>query len=175
MNAGTGKAVKLSPEDNVMVAMDNLNPDTDIENTACHAREMIPVGHKVATRPINAADPIIKYGQIIGLAAKAILPGTHVHTHNTNMLCFTTGRRSVCGFKPVPTLKLATNSEMYRRMGDDMDVNCGLIIDGHASIETMAETIFDLILETASGKKSKSEQLGFGANEFVPWHIGAIL
>jgi altronate hydrolase len=509
MNAGTGKAVKLSPKDNVMVALDNLNPDTVIENAACHAREMIPAGHKVAIRPINTAGPIIKYGQIIGLAAKDILPGTHVHTHNTNMpddkrdyaigtdlqpltirpeneqarfkgfirsdgqvgtrnyigilatvscstgvahfiadaiaaetlakyrnvdgvlalghgsgccspeggeglellqrslagyacnpnfggivfvglgcevnhldcllentnlqagpclktvniqtaggtastvrrgveavremlpqvnrierhpvsaahivlglecggsdgysgisanpalgqavdilvqnggtailsetpeiygaehlltrravsrdvaekliarirwweqyteqhqaqinnnpspgnkagglttilekslgavakggttrlvdvyryaeavkpgglvfmdtpgydvvsitgmiagganmLCFTTGRGSVCGFKPVPTLKLATHTEMYERMRDDMDVNCGLIIDGHASIETMGETIFDLILETASGKKSKSEQLGFGANEFVPWHIGAIL
>ena len=92
-----------------------------------------------------------------------------------NMLCFTTGRGSVCGFKPVPTLKLATHSEMFDRMRDDMDVNCGLIIDGHATIEAMGETIFNLILETASGKKSKSEHLGFGNNEFVPWHMGAIL
>ncbi|MGD8900845.1 MAG: altronate dehydratase family protein [Desulfobacterales bacterium] len=92
-----------------------------------------------------------------------------------NMLCFTTGRGSVCGFKPAPTLKLATNSEMYERMRDDMDVNCGLIIEGHSNIEEMGEAIFDLILQTASGKKSKSETLGFGDNEFVPWHMGAIL
>jgi altronate hydrolase len=509
MNAGTGKAVKLSPEDNVMVALGNLNPDTVIENTACHARERIPAGHKVAIGRINNGEPIIKYGQIIGLAAIDILPGMHVHTHNTkmleitrdhaigadvrpvsirpansqarfqgfirpngrvgtrnyigilatvscsasvarfiadaitpeilaqypqvdgvvalvhgsgccspgggqelellqrslagyarnpnfggivfvglgcevnhldclldnmnleegtslkavniqntggttktvrrgveavrdmlpevnrtkrrpvsaahimlglecggsdgysgisanpalgkavdilvqnggtailsetpeiygaehlltrravsrevaekliariqwwekytqqhqaqinnnpspgnkagglttilekslgavakagtthlvdvyryaeavkpgglvfmdtpgydvvsitgmiaggaNMLCFTTGRGSVCGFKPVPTLKLATNSEMYERMRDDMDVNCGLIIDGHSNIEEMGKAIFDLILQTASGKKSKSEAQGFGDNEFVPWHMGAIL
>ena len=92
-----------------------------------------------------------------------------------NMVCFTTGRGSVCGFKPVPTIKLATHTEMYRRMRDDMDVNCGLIIDGKAGIEEMGETIFDLMLDTASGKKSKSEIFGFGDNEFVPWHIGAIL
>ena len=64
---------------------------------------------------------------------------------------------------------------MYRRMRDDMDVNCGLIIDGKAGIEEMGETIFRLMLDTASGKKSKSEIFGFGDNEFVPWHIGAIL
>jgi altronate dehydratase len=92
-----------------------------------------------------------------------------------NMVCFTTGRGTVCGFKPVPTIKLATNSEMYRRMRDDMDVNCGAIIDRQATIDEMGEIIFKLILETASGKQSKSELLGFGDHEFVPWHIGAIL
>jgi altronate hydrolase len=75
----------------------------------------------------------------------------------------------------VPTIKLATHTEMYRRMRDDMDVNCGLIIDGKAGIEEMGQTIFDLMLDTASGEKSKSEIFGFGDNEFVPWHIGAIL
>jgi len=92
-----------------------------------------------------------------------------------NMMCFTTGRGSVCGFKPVPTLKLATNTEMYQRMRDDMDVNCGQIIDSRTDIEEMGEIIFNLILETASGKRSKSENLGFGDNEFVPWHIGAVM
>jgi len=92
-----------------------------------------------------------------------------------NMVCFTTGRGTVCGFKPVPTIKLATNSEMYQRMRDDMDVNCGAIIDRQATIDEMGESIFKLILETASGQPSKSELLGFGDHEFVPWHIGAIL
>jgi altronate dehydratase len=75
----------------------------------------------------------------------------------------------------VPTLKLATNTEMYQRMRDDMDVNCGQIIDSRIDIEEMGEIIFNLILETASGKRSKSENLGFGDNEFVPWHIGAVM
>ena len=92
-----------------------------------------------------------------------------------NLVCFTTGRGSVCGFKPVPTIKLATNTELYRHMREDMDVNCGLIIDGKAEIEEMGETIFRLILDTASGKKAKSENFGFGDNEFVPWHIGAVM
>ena len=92
-----------------------------------------------------------------------------------NMVCFTTGRGTVCGFKPVPTIKLATNSDMYQRMQDDMDVNCGAIIDRQATIDEMGESIFRLILEIASGKQSKSETLGFGDHEFVPWHLGAIL
>jgi len=92
-----------------------------------------------------------------------------------NMLCFTTGRGSVCGYKPVPTIKLASNTEMYRSLIDDMDVNCGSIVDGKATIEEMGEEIFRLILETSSGKKTKSEFLGFGDNEFVPWQIGPVM
>ena len=92
-----------------------------------------------------------------------------------NMLCFTTGRGTVCGYKPVPTIKLASNTEMYQSMMDDMDVNCGKLIDGRAAIEEMGEEIFRLILETASGKKTKSELLGFGDNEFVPWQIGPVM
>jgi altronate hydrolase len=92
-----------------------------------------------------------------------------------NILCFTTGRGSVFGCKPVPSLKLATNTAMYSRMTDDMDANCGIILDGEATIEEMGERIFQLILETASGKKTKSELLGFGDNEFTPWQIGSVM
>jgi len=92
-----------------------------------------------------------------------------------NLICFTTGRGSVCGFKPVPTLKLASNTVMYQRMSEDIDVNCGAIIDGEADIDEMGELIFHLILETASGKKTKSELFGYGDNEFVPWSIGAVM
>jgi altronate hydrolase len=92
-----------------------------------------------------------------------------------NIICFTTGRGTVCGFKPVPTIKLASNTAMYRHMRDDMDINCGLVIDGKASIEEMGQEIFRFILEVASGKQAKSELLGFGDNEFVPWHIGAVM
>ncbi len=92
-----------------------------------------------------------------------------------NIICFTTGRGTVCGFKPVPTIKLASNTAMYRHMRDDMDINCGRVIDGKASIQEMGQEIFRFILEVASGKQAKSEVLGFGDNEFVPWHIGAVM
>jgi altronate hydrolase len=92
-----------------------------------------------------------------------------------NLICFTTGRGSCFGFKPVPSIKLATNTEMYRRMDEDMDINCGVILDGEASIEAMGQKIFDLVLEVASGRRSKSEELGLGNHEFTPWQIGAVM
>ena len=92
-----------------------------------------------------------------------------------NLVCFTTGRGSVFGCKPVPCLKLATNTAMYARMADDMDINCGSVVDGAASIAEMGERIFRLALEVASGAPSKSEALGFGDDEFVPWQIGAVM
>jgi altronate hydrolase len=92
-----------------------------------------------------------------------------------NVICFTTGRGSVYGSKPVPTLKLASNSRIFHRMEEDMDINCGLIIDGELTVDEIGQIIFQRILDTASGKKTKSELLGFGDNEFVPWHIGAML
>ena len=92
-----------------------------------------------------------------------------------NIVCFTTGRGTVCGFAPVPTLKLATNSDMYHRLKKDMDINCGEVLDGTATIQEMGEAIFRRIIETASGKTSRSEAYGFGRHEFVPWHMGAVL
>ena len=92
-----------------------------------------------------------------------------------NVVCFTTGRGSVYGSKPVPTIKLATNTNMYRAMEEDMDVNCGRIVDGDADVAEMGRIIFQKILETASGRKTKSELLGFGGSEFIPWQIGATL
>ncbi|MCK6453265.1 MAG: altronate dehydratase family protein [Alphaproteobacteria bacterium] len=92
-----------------------------------------------------------------------------------NVICFTTGRGSVFGCKPAPSIKLATNTPMFERMEEDMDINCGDIVDSGVSIAEKGEEIFKLILDVASGKKSKSEQLGFGDNEFVPWQIGATM
>ena len=92
-----------------------------------------------------------------------------------NMVCFTTGRGSVYGCKPVPSLKLATNSRMYNHMSEDMDVNCGTVADGDATVPELGEQIFRLVLETASGKPSKSEELGMGDDEFAPWTVGATL
>jgi altronate hydrolase len=92
-----------------------------------------------------------------------------------NMICFTTGRGSVFGCKPVPSIKIATNTAMYRRMEEDMDVNCGEIIDGAATVHDKGGQIFRAILEVASGRPSKSEELGFGDAEFVPWQLGAVM
>ncbi len=92
-----------------------------------------------------------------------------------NVVCFTTGRGSVYGCKPSPSLKLATNTAMYRRMDEDMDINCGQVVDGDATIEEMGEQVFNRILEVASGSQTKSEALGFGDDEFIPWQIGAVM
>jgi altronate hydrolase len=92
-----------------------------------------------------------------------------------NVVCFTTGRGSVYGCKPVPSIKLATNTEMYQRMQDDMDINCGETIDGDTTVEEMGERIFNFVLEVASGKNTKSELNGIGDNEFVPWNVGATM
>lgn len=91
------------------------------------------------------------------------------------IVCFTTGRGSAFGSKPAPTIKLATNSRLFEAMPDDMDINCGDIIDGGATIESKGEDIFKKILAVASGERSKSEILGLGDNEFVPWQIGAVM
>jgi altronate hydrolase len=104
-------------------------------------------------------DPVSATGQVAGGA---------------NMLCFTTGRGSAYGCKPVPSIKLATNTPMYQRMVDDMDINCGDILEG-VSLADKGEEIFHEILAVASGKRSKSEQLGYGDNEFVPWQVGAVM
>jgi len=92
-----------------------------------------------------------------------------------NLVCFTTGRGSAFGFKPSPSIKLATNTPMFQRLEEDMDLNCGEILDKGVSVGEMGERIFRLFLAVASGDQSKSEALGLGDNEFVPWVIGAVM
>jgi altronate hydrolase/galactarate dehydratase len=92
-----------------------------------------------------------------------------------NLIVFTTGRGSVSGYKPTPCIKLATNSEMYARMSEDMDLNCGDIITDGLSIEDKGQEIFEMLIRVASGERTKSEELGFGGAEFVPWQIGAVM
>lgn len=92
-----------------------------------------------------------------------------------NLIVFTTGRGSVSGYQPTPCIKLATNSEMYARMADDMDLNCGDIVTEGVSIEAKGEELFEILIRIASGEKTKSEELGFGGVEFVPWQIGAVM
>jgi altronate hydrolase len=92
-----------------------------------------------------------------------------------NIVCFTTGRGSVYGAKPVPSLKLASNSAMARRMEDDIDIDCGGVLEGRETLAECGTRIFELILRTASGERSASERGGFGDLEFVPWQLGAVL
>ena len=92
-----------------------------------------------------------------------------------NLIAFTTGRGSVSGYKPTPCIKLATNSEMYGRMSEDMDINCGDIITDAVSLEDKGREIFELFIRVASGEQTKSEELGFGGAEFVPWQMGAVM
>jgi altronate hydrolase len=122
-------------------------------------------GERVATRGLvfmdsPGYDPVSVTGQVASGA---------------NVICFTTGRGSVLGCKPVPSIKLATNTAMYNRMSDDMDINCGSIIDSDMSVQQMGQEILDYILVVCSGAPSKSETLGFGGAEFVPWQIGAVM
>ena len=102
-------------------------------------------------------DPVSATGQIAGGA---------------NLIAFTTGRGSMFGSKPAPCVKLATNTPMFSKLQEDMDINCGEILDGTATVQEMGQRIFELFLRTASGEPSKSELLGLGDHEFVPWQIG---
>lgn len=92
-----------------------------------------------------------------------------------NVVCFTTGRGSAFGCKPVPSIKLASNTALYERQADDIDINCGEIISGNMSVAECGEVIFKEILRIASGEQTKSEDLGYGHNEFNPWKIGAVV
>jgi altronate hydrolase len=91
-----------------------------------------------------------------------------------NLICFTTGRGSMFGSRPAPTIKLASNTEMFTRLEEDMDINCGLILDGKASVQEMGQLIFEDLLKHASGEPTKSELLDLGDHEFVPWHLGVV-
>jgi altronate hydrolase len=99
---------------------------------------------------------------------------TGIVAGGANVCVFTTGRGSVFGCKPAPSIKVATNSPLYQHMIEDMDVNAGIILEG-TPVEEVGRQIFELILETASGKKTKSEQSGVGEEEFAPWSIGPTL
>jgi altronate hydrolase len=105
-------------------------------------------------------DPVSATGQVAGGA---------------NLICFTTGRGSAYGCAPSPSLKLSTNTALWVKQEDDIDINCGEVIDGSSSVDAMGERIFRLMLATASGTKTKSELHGYGQNEFVPWALGAVM
>ncbi|WP_312997062.1 altronate dehydratase family protein [Achromobacter animicus] len=105
-------------------------------------------------------DPVSATGQVAGGA---------------NLICFTTGRGSAYGCAPAPSLKLSTNTALWQRQADDIDINCGEVVDGAHSVAQMGERIFQLMLQTASGRRTRSETHGYGQNEFVPWQLGAVM
>lgn len=134
---------------------------------------------KGGTTPLRAvyeyAEPITEHGFVFmdspGYDPVAV---TGQIASGANLICFTTGRGSMFGSKPAPTMKLASNTPMYQRLSEDMDINCGLIVDGECSVAEMGQRIFEQVLRHASGEPTKSEQLGLGDNEFVPWHLGIV-
>lgn len=122
------------------------------------------------------ADPVQAKGLVfMDTPGYDIVSITGMIAGGANMISFTTGRGTVVGFKPVPCLKLSSNTEMYCLMKDDMDINCGPIVDKGLGVDEMGQSIYQAILESASGTKTKSEIFGYGSHEFVPWHIGAVL
>ena len=100
---------------------------------------------------------------------------TGIVAGGATVVCFTTGRGSVFGGKPAPTLKLATTTDLYKRMAGDMDMNAGAVLDGDATVPELGAQLFDRLLGVASGALTCSEELGFGDEEFTPWQLGAVL
>jgi altronate hydrolase len=92
-----------------------------------------------------------------------------------NLVAFTTGRGSTFGSKPAPCLKIATNTDMYRQLTDDMDINAGTIVSDGDSVADVGRRIYERLLEVASGSVTLSEAHGLGDHEFVPWQIGATM
>ena len=127
--------------------------------------DVVGYGERVTARGLvfmdtPGYDPVSVTGQIAGGA---------------QIVVFTTGRGSAFGSKPAPTIKLATNDRLFARMPDDMDINCGDIVSGGVSLAQKGADILDEILAVASGKATKSEALGLGDHEILPWQIGAVM
>ena len=131
---------------------------TDLVDVVAYAEQVRSRGFVFMDTP--GYDPVAATGQVAGGA---------------NLVCFTTGRGSVFGCKPAPSIKLATNSAMYRRMQDDMDIDCGPILDGDETVAECGARVFAAILRVASGERTKSEQFDAGAAEFAPWVLGATM
>ena len=133
---------------------------------------------KSGTTPLNG---VFRYAETITTSGLVFMdaPGydpmgaTGQIASGANLIAFTTGRGSCFGAKPAPCIKIATNTAMFDRMSEDMDINCGPIMEGEATIEQKGQEIFEAIINVSSGQRSKSELLGVGDEEFVPWMIGA--
>ncbi len=132
-------------------------------------------GHADLTDVLEYAEPITGPGLVfMDTPGYDPVSVTGIVAGGANVVCFTTGRGSVFGCKPTPSIKLATNTDLYRRMPEDMDLNCGTIIDGTDTIAGMGDKVFDKIISVASGEQTVSEELDLGQEEFVPWQLGAV-
>jgi altronate hydrolase len=135
---------------------------------------------KAGTSPLN---DVIEYAKPLTTRGLVFMdsPGfdpcsaTGQVASGATMIAFTTGRGSAYGCKPSPSIKLSSNTNIYEKMKDDIDIDCGGITTGNATIEQKGAEIVDYLLAIASGKESKSEELGYGGVEFVPWQIGAVM
>ena len=137
------------------VAKGGQSPLVDVVEYACHSDQ-----HGLIFMDTPGYDPVSATGQVAGGA---------------NLIAFTTGRGSCFGCRPAPSIKIASNSALATRMAEDMDVDAGRIVLGSASVADVGDEIFNLLLDVASGAPTKSEAFGYGDDEFVPWHIGAVL
>lgn len=125
---------------------------------------------------LKYADPLVTKGfNFMDSPGYDPVSATGQVASGANLLCFTTGRGSVYGCVPVPSMKLATNTSLFSRMEEDMDQNCGGIVDGTDTLQACGERIFEQMVRVASGEKTKSEVLGMGEAEFAPWPLGAVM
>ena len=158
----------------------NPSPGNKVGGITTIAEKSLGAVAKGGTTPLRAvyryAEPVTETGLVfMDTPGYDPVSVTGIVAGGAQVVCFTTGRGSVFGGKPAPSLKLCTNSRTYRHMTEDMDLNCGEIADGAATVPEMGQQIFDLVLATASGRETASERLGFGEEEFAPWHLGAVL
>ena len=164
---------------NNMEMNNNPSPGNKLGGLTTILEKSLGAAAKGGTTPLNAvyhyADQVTEKGFVfMDTPGYDPVSATGQVAGGANVLCFTTGRGSAYGCKPTPSIKIATNSEIYRHMIDDMDINGGEVVEG-SSLEEKGQEIFDTILRVASGEKTKSELLGYGDNEFVPWQIGATM
>lgn len=132
-------------------------------------------GHADLSAVYEYAEPITERGLVfMDTPGYDPVSVTGIIAGGATVVCFTTGRGSVFGAKPTPSIKIATNTEMFDRMVDDMDLNAGRIVDGTATIAEVGREIFEQIIRVASGEQTVSEELGVGQEEFIPWQFGTV-
>ena len=162
---------------NLMEMNNNPSPGNKLGGLTTILEKSLGAAAKGGTTTLNAvyhyADPVTEKGFVfMDTPGYDPVSATGQIAGGANVLAFTTGRGSAYGSKPTPSIKIATNSDTYHKMIDDMDLNGGDVLEG-GSLEAKGQEIFEEVLAVASGKKTKSEQLGYGDNEFVPWQVGA--
>ena len=132
-------------------------------------------GQADLTAVYEYAEPVTEHGFVfMDTPGYDPVSVTGIVAGGANVVCFTTGRGSVLGCRPTPSIKLATNTEMFDQMSEDMDINCGRIVDGTASLTDVGDEIFESIIAVASGARTVSEELDLGQGEFIPWQLGTV-